>query len=77
MNTKNIILGTVFLFTLVLLFSSAFTPSLAFAAGGYAALGRRVGLIVGLLVGAFVMFRVHPILGIITLIGGGVAIFKM
>ncbi len=48
----------------------------AWAANG-AETGAIVGSIVGAILGTIIMFRIHPILGIITLIGAIAAIGKM
>lgn len=76
MSRKHALICTASLLTILLLLFIFLAPD-AFAAGGGAELGGKIGAIVGLIVGVVVLFYVHPVLAVIALIGGAIAIAKM
>jgi hypothetical protein len=64
--------------TLIISGMSMIIPNVAYAANtNYAAVGNMAGLVAGVLAGAFVTFKIHPFLGMMTLIGGLAAIAKL
>lgn len=78
MNSRHyrfMILLMIAVVVVMLVFPASFV--LAADTTNYASLGRVVGSVVGLLLGVYALFRVHPILGVIGLIAGIAAIARM
>lgn len=74
MESKNLL--NIFFFKVgVIAFIFLFIASNAWAGGAEA--GMVAGAVGGLIVGTIIMFRIHPILGILTLLGGLAYIGRM